>query len=110
MDILNFSGNLVRLRREKRITQSQLADFIGVTKASVSKWETGQSLPDVLILPQLAAYFDVTIDELLGYEPRLSREQTDRLYHELAADFAGVIGSAPVRRNHPAYRLHMPGI
>lgn len=88
MDILNFSGNLVRLRREKCITQSKLADFIGVTKASVSKWETGQSLPDVLILPQLAAYFDVTIDELLGYEPRLSREQTDRLYHELAADFA----------------------
>lgn len=88
MDVLNLSDNLIRLRREKKVTQEELADFIGVTKASVSKWENRQSLPDVLLLPQLAAYFDVTVDELLGYEAQLSKEQIQKLYADLAADFA----------------------
>ncbi len=88
MSPLNFSSNISRLRHEKNITQEQLAEFVGITKASVSKWETGQSLPDVLLLPRLAAFFDVTIDELLGYEPQLSREQIQRIYRELAAAFA----------------------
>ncbi len=43
MNFLNISGNLIRLRHEKKVTQGQVADFIGVTKASVSKWETGVS-------------------------------------------------------------------
>lgn len=85
---LKLSDNIVRLRKEKKITQEELADFIGVTKASVSKWETGQSLPDILILPQLAAYFDVTVDELLGYEAQLNRIQIQKLYGELAQDYA----------------------
>lgn len=88
MNHLHFADNIVRLRRRKKITQEQLADFVGVTKASVSKWETGQSLPDVLLLPRIAAYFDVTIDELLGYELWLSKEQIRKLYQELASDFA----------------------
>lgn len=88
MNHLHFADNIVRLRRIKKITQEQLADFVGVTKASVSKWETGQSLPDVLLLPRIAAYFDVTIDELLGYELWLSKEQIRKLYQELASDFA----------------------
>lgn len=56
MNTLQFADNLTRLRREKKVTQEELADFIGVTKASVSKWETRQSLPDILILPQLASF------------------------------------------------------
>lgn len=90
MDTLLFSENLVRLRREKKITQEELADFIGVTKASVSKWENRQSLPDILLLPLLASFFDVTVDQLLGYEPRLSKEQIQKIYLELAADFAAL--------------------
>ena len=88
MNYLNFSDNIIRLRHNKKITQEQLADFVGVTKGSVSKWETGQSLPDILILPVLAAFFDVTIDELLGYQPQLSTEQIQKIYHDLAAAFA----------------------
>ena len=86
--MINFSDNISRLRRERKITQEQLADFVGVTKASVSKWETGLSLPDVLILPRIASFFDVTIDELLGYKPQLSKEQIEKLYAELSGDFA----------------------
>ena len=88
MYALNLAENIIRLRHDKKITQEQLADFVGVTKASVSKWETKQSMPDILLLPQLAAFFDVTIDELLGYEPQLSKEQMQKIYLELAAAFA----------------------
>lgn len=88
MNALNLAENIIRLRHDKKITQEQLADFVGVTKASVSKWETKQSMPDILLLPQLASFFDVTIDELLGYEPQLSKEQMQKIYMELAAAFA----------------------
>ena len=88
MNRLNIGQNLIRLRHKKQITQEQLADFIGVTKASVSKWETGQSTPDIILLPQLATYFDITVDELLGYEPQLGNEQIEKIYRELAAGFA----------------------
>lgn len=88
MNELRFSENIVRMRHEKGITQDELAEFMGVTKASVSKWETRQSLPDILLLPQLASYFDVTLDELLGYEPQLGKEQIKCIYHRLAEDFA----------------------
>lgn len=88
MNTLNFSENLIRLRREKGVTQEEVADFVNVTKASVSKWETKQSLPDILLLLQLAAFFDVTVDELLGYKPQLTKEQIKKYYHLLAADFS----------------------
>ena len=88
MNTLNISENIIRLRREKKVTQEELADFVGVTKASVSKWENKQSMPDILLLPQLAAFFDVTIDELVGYKPQLSSEQIQKIYQDLAAGFA----------------------
>lgn len=90
MTTLHFSENLLRLRREKGLTQDELAGFIGVTKSSVSKWETHQSLPDILLLPQLATFFDVTVDELLGYEPQLGKEQIRLQYHALAEEFAAL--------------------
>lgn len=87
MDNIRLAENLTALRKEKKITQEQLAEFCGVTKASVSKWETGQTLPDVLLLPRIAAFFHISIDELLGYEIRLTKEQIYKIYEELAADF-----------------------
>ena len=69
---INIAQVLVRMRREKGITQEELASFIGVTKASVSKWETGQSYPDVTFLPQLAAFFNISIDRLMDYHPQLT--------------------------------------
>lgn len=85
---LNIAENIVKLRHDKKITQEQLAEFIGVTKASVSKWENGQSTPDIVILPQLATFFDVTVDQLIGYTPLLSKEQIQKLYQRFAKDFA----------------------
>lgn len=88
MNTLKLSDNITRLRKEKKITQDALADFIGVTKASVSKWETSQCLPDLLLLPKLASFFDVSVDELIGYEPQLSPEQIQKTYLDFTAAFA----------------------
>ena len=49
MSSLRISETIVRLRKQKGITQDELATFLGVTKASVSKWENGQSMPDMNI-------------------------------------------------------------
>ena len=56
--------NIKQLRQEKHIKQDTLADAIGVSAQAVSKWETGASDPDIALLPQLATYFGVSIDEL----------------------------------------------
>lgn len=88
MNQIHFADNMINLRRSRNITQEQLADFLGITKASVSKWENKQSMPDIMLLPQIATFFDVTIDELIGYEPWLSKAQIQKIYQELALDFA----------------------
>ncbi|MGG3963042.1 helix-turn-helix domain-containing protein [Heyndrickxia faecalis] len=88
MNELNIGKCIIRKRKEKGITQEQLADYMGVSKASVSKWETGQSYPDIVILPQLAAYFNITVDELLGYKPQLSKAEIKKIYHRLSEEFA----------------------
>lgn len=69
MKEINIAKILIAKRREKGITQDELATYIGVTKASVSKWETSQSYPNITFLPQLAIYFNIIIDELIGYAP-----------------------------------------
>lgn len=88
MKEINISRIITDNRRAKGITQEQLAAYMGVSKASVSKWETGQSYPDITFLPQLAAYFNITIDDLMGYEPQMTKEDIKELYHRLSADFA----------------------
>jgi len=88
MKEINIGRNIARIRREKGLTQEDLANYIGVSKASVSKWETGQSYPDITFLPQLATLFNISIDELMGYEPQMSTEGIRKLYAKLSADFA----------------------
>lgn len=74
-------------RKLKGITQDELANYIGVSKAAVSKWENGQSYPDITFLPQLATYFNISIDELMGYEPQMTKEDIRNLYLKLSKDF-----------------------
>ena len=63
---MNIGNNILALRKQKNITQEELAAELGVTAAAVSKWENGYTLPDILMLCALADYFEVTTDELLG--------------------------------------------
>lgn len=85
---INIADTVLRKRREKGVTQEELAAYIGVSKASVSKWETGQSYPDITFLPQLAAYFNISIDELIGYEPQMTTGDIRALYRSLCEEFA----------------------
>lgn len=87
MKEINIAKVLTDKRKEKGITQEQLAEYIGVTKASVSKWETGQSYPDVALLPQLAAYFNISIDALLDYHPQMTKEDIAALYRRFSKEF-----------------------
>lgn len=61
-----LSENIKRLRHERNLTQETLAEFLGVTFQSVSNWERGESYPDITMLPAIASFFKVSVDELLG--------------------------------------------
>jgi len=88
MKEINIAREILAKRKEKGITQDELANYIGVSKASVSKWETEQSYPDIVLLPQLAAFFNISIDELMGYEPQMTKEDIAKLYFKLHEDLS----------------------
>jgi len=62
-----LAGNISRYRKDLGLTQEALAEKLGITFQAVSKWETGQTVPDTLLLPPLAQALNVSIDKLLGY-------------------------------------------
>ena len=62
--MVNIGKNIKRLRRERMITQMELAETLGVTAQAVSKWETKANSPDIALIPKIAELFDVSIDEL----------------------------------------------
>ena len=64
---LNLGNKIRELRRRDGRKQEDLADALGITSQAVSRWESGGSYPDMEIMPSLANYFGVTIDELFGY-------------------------------------------
>ena len=67
---MSFSENLIELRKLNNYTQEDLAELIGVSRQTLSKYETGESLPDIEKCKQLAEVFSVTIDDLISYEKK----------------------------------------
>ena len=65
---IKLAENLQLLRKQKGKTQEDLAEVFGVSSQSVSKWELGINYPDITMLPKLADYYNISIDELLGYK------------------------------------------
>ena len=65
-----FKDNLVELRKIHDMSQEELADIIGVSRQTLSKYETGESLPDIEKCKLIADAFGVSIDDLLNYEPQ----------------------------------------
>ena len=65
-----FKDNLVELRKIHDMSQEELADIIGVSRQTLSKYETGESLPDIEKCKLIADAFGVSIDDLLNYEPK----------------------------------------
>lgn len=88
MKEINLGRTLIIQRHKRGMTQDEVAEYIGVSKASVSKWETGTTYPDITLLPRLAAFFNISIDELMGYEPQMLKEDIRKLYQKLCRDFS----------------------
>ena len=65
---LKLSDNIKKYRIEMDLTQKGLADIIGVTVGAVSKWESGSNVPDILTMMDLANFFNISMDELVGYD------------------------------------------
>ena len=64
-----FSDNLINLRKIHHLTQEDVAEKVGVTRQSVAKWESGESVPDLDKCRMLADLFRVSLDDLANYEP-----------------------------------------
>ena len=74
---MEIGNQIKQLRQRRGVTQEELAERLGVTAQAVSKWERGVATPDIAMLPEISAYFGVTIDELfaLSDETRMERIQ-----------------------------------
>ncbi len=104
---MDFSlGSVIkRLRNEQGVTQDALAEYLGISYQAVSKWETGTTLPDITLLPKLAVFFGVRIDELfsVNHEDELERidamlqreTMTDQNYAYAKRILDGILRESP---------------
>ncbi|MBO5218663.1 MAG: helix-turn-helix transcriptional regulator [Clostridia bacterium] len=78
---ISMKETLRNLRQQKNVTQEALATHLGITPQSVGKWERGEGFPDITLLPSIALYFGVTVDELLNVD-RARIEEKIKAYQE----------------------------
>ncbi len=74
MDI-KLAENIRAFRKERRLTQEQLAEMLGVTTGAVYKWEAGLSVPDLDFIVEMADFFDTSVDVMLGYRMKDNRKE-----------------------------------
>ena len=80
---LLIGDNVKRLRRERGMTQEELAEAIGIAGQTVSKWERGDGYPDITTLPLIANFFEVSVDEVLGMEHIRDEERINEGFHRM---------------------------
>lgn len=77
---MNIAERIQNLRKQKGISQEQLAEKVGVSRQAVSKWESEQSLPDLEKIIVMSEYFNVTTDYILkGVEPIVHNEEKNNV-------------------------------
>jgi len=99
IDQIKIGGFLRELRKEKELTQEQLAEKFGVSSRSVSRWENGNTMPELGILVELADYYEVDIKEIIDGERKseiMEKEQKETL--RKVADYAEVEKKLAVKR------------
>lgn len=96
----NFSSVMKSLRKQRNLTQEQLAEALGISCQAVSKWETGLSYPDITLLPIIADYFGVSIDYLLGHDTGRQNEEIEQACSEAEKLFesGGYAQAIPILR------------
>lgn len=97
---INLGEKLKSLRKEKNISQEKLAQYLNVSFQAVSKWENSSTYPDIELLPELARFFGITVDELLG------AEQIDekKLYEEYEARAAEIYRNGDIGKVLPIWQ------
>ena len=84
--MLHLSENLKKYRLLKNLTQEDVAEYLGITAQSVSKWERGESYPDITFLPALANIFETSVDLLIGMDT-IRAEETRYNIHKKAVAY-----------------------
>lgn len=79
--------NIYNLRKNKKLTQEDLAKIVGVSAGAVSKWENDNSTPDISLLAPLARALNSSLDELLSFQQELTSEELSQIKKELTAAF-----------------------
>ncbi len=96
---IRIDRKLKQLRRDRGNTQDELARSLGITVQAVSKWECGDGLPDITLLPKIAAYYSVSVDTLLGVD----EEAKNRRIQEITDEYNRVRHHEP----HPDGTLYI---
>ena len=99
IDQVKIGSFLKELRKEKELTQEQLAEKFGVSSRSVSRWENGNTMPELGILVELADYYEVDIKEIIDGERKsesMKKEEKETL--QKVADYAEAEKKLVVRR------------
>lgn len=76
---LSIGANIRRIRLERTLTQEEVATHLGTSFQAVSKWERGEGYPDIEMLPALANYLGISVDELLGVSESEKKEKYDEI-------------------------------
>ena len=96
---ITINQSLKKLRREKGNTLEDLAEYLSISFQAISKWERGESFPDITLLPKIAAYYNVSVDDLLGvgkirqkekieeYRERANKENALEVWREAINEF-----------------------
>ena len=79
---MDIGKQIARYRKEKHITQEQFGEAVGVTNRTVSKWESGVSLPGVDLIPQIASALGVSLDQLFGEKTKEESKELSQIIKE----------------------------
>ena len=91
MTTIKINEQIAFLRKQKGLTQKELAVALGVTDQAVSKWESAQCCPDIQLLPDIADYFGVSIDELMGHDTIVQKQTTDGMNDDLVNNALAIL-------------------
>lgn len=103
MDTKKIGAFLKQCRKEKNLTQEQLAEKFGVSSRTVSRWETGSNMPDLSILVELADYYDMDLKELLDGERSQPMNQEIRETLDKVADYEEWVKQKALKAGNVAF-------
>ena len=85
-----------KYRQEKKLTQEEMANRLGVTAPAVNKWESGASMPDISLLAPIARLLDISLDELLSFKGKLTEVEI----HNIGIEFSAMLAKDPLETVH----------